>query len=118
MVVEMNRKISARFALGLIAGLCLLVWGFMSLPQWVASLRPEPKVKIIISLEQYKKIKEGMTISEVQAIVGSPGEVAGAGSINNTQWVRYLWKNKPLVTYASINFLNGQVAQREQQGLK
>ncbi|WP_395142768.1 hypothetical protein [Armatimonas sp.] len=114
----MNRKISARFALGLIAGLCFLVWGFMSLPQWIASLRPEPKVKIIISLEQYKKIKEGMTISEVQAVVGSPGEIMGAGSNSNTQWVRYSWKNRPLVTYASINFINGRVTQREQQGLE
>lgn len=51
------------------------------------------------------KLRDRMTIKQVQSIMGSPGHFVEAGNMPNGRWVRMFWKVKGLGTWDG-NFLN------------
>lgn len=72
-----------------------------------------------ITMEEYNKIKTGMTYEEVKEIIGSPGELSSTSSVGNYTVSIYTWYgNGTAGSNANVTFQNGYVSGKAQVGLK
>lgn len=73
----------------------------------------EPEV---VNLEKFNRIQKGMTIEQVEKILGKSGQVIAENNSNNSIGQVYSWKN-PQGSNAIIEFKDGQVVAKAQAGL-
>lgn len=71
-----------------------------------------------ITLEQYNKIKEGMTYQQVVNIVGSEGSLTANSSAGGISIEMYTWVGDGSYAVAEIGFQNGKVISMTQIGLE
>lgn len=142
----LSRKLDAKsffVVLGILAALALLVVGVLYAPAWIQETWAKATYKPLVTREMCRKIKPGMTVAQVQAIVGAKGEQTGQGSnlaqlkiapgMSQAQyneiihappsqrqpWEIYVWKNPPpWVTYLKVLFVNGYVTEITNHGLQ
>jgi outer membrane protein assembly factor BamE (lipoprotein component of BamABCDE complex) len=69
-----------------------------------------------INRDRFNKIQKGMTLKQVEEIVGSPGKLIADSSTSDETGQVYSWKN-PQGSNAIIEFKNGKVAAKAQAGL-
>ena len=70
-----------------------------------------------ISKAKYDKIKNGMSLSEVQDVVGSKGEETSSSSIGSSSYKSYRWKGDKF-SFISVRFKDDKVQSKSQYGLK
>ena len=70
-----------------------------------------------ISMGKYEKINNGMSISEVQDIIGSKGEETSSSSIGKSSYKSFRWKGEKF-SYISVRFKDDKVNSKSQYGLK
>jgi Domain of Unknown Function with PDB structure (DUF3862) len=71
----------------------------------------------IVTYEEYKKIKNGMSYDEVKKIIGQDGEEISNTSAGGFKTVMYQWMNAD-GTNAEVMFQNDKVDTKSQFGLK
>jgi hypothetical protein len=75
-----------------------------------------PQDELIVTLEKFNRIQKGMTIEQVEKILGTSGKIiAENNSVDNVGKV-YSWKN-PQGSNAIVEFKDGQVVAKAQAGL-
>jgi hypothetical protein len=82
-------------------------------PDDLASEQPED---LKITLTEFEKINQGMTIEEVEAIIGEPGKLIANSKVGDVSGQVYSWKNSK-GSNAIIEFRNGKVVAKAQAGL-
>ena len=72
-----------------------------------------------ITMEEYKKIENGMTYEEVVEIVGSEGELSANSSVSGYTTSIYTWYGNGVAgSNANVTFQNGKATGKAQVGLK
>jgi len=67
-----------------------------------------------ITLEEFDRIENGMTLKEVERLIGGPGALASSsGELHET----YTWDGDRLAGFAVISFDDGRVNAKQQVGL-
>lgn len=69
-----------------------------------------------ITRDRFNQIQNGMTLKQVEQIVGSPGKLIADSSTADETGQVYSWKN-PQGSNAIIEFKNGKVVAKAQAGL-
>lgn len=69
-----------------------------------------------INRDRFNKIQNGMTLKQVEEIIGTPGKLIADISTTDETGQVYSWKN-PQGSNAIIEFKNGKVAAKAQAGL-
>jgi hypothetical protein len=69
-----------------------------------------------INRDRFNQIKKGMTLKQVEEVIGSPGKLIADSSTPNGTGQVYSWKN-PQGSNAIVEFKNGKVAAKAQAGL-
>jgi hypothetical protein len=72
---------------------------------------------IVISLDEFNQIQNGMTVEQVDGIIGGPGKVSSSSQIGDSEHVNYQWAGKGLGDNAIISFQDGIVVAKTQIGL-
>lgn len=70
-----------------------------------------------ITMAKYEKIKNGMSVSEVEEVVGSKGEETSSSSIGSSSYKSYRWKGDKF-SFISVRFKDDKVNSKSQYGLK
>jgi len=71
----------------------------------------------VIALTKYNQIQNGMTIKQVQELIGSEGKLLGSSNTNNVVGKVYWWQNLQ-GSNAIVEFSNDLVVSKSQAGLK
>ncbi len=69
-----------------------------------------------INRDRFNQIQKGMTLKQVEEIIGSPGKLIADSSTSEETGQVYSWKN-PQGSNAIIEFKNGKVVAKAQAGL-
>jgi hypothetical protein len=69
-----------------------------------------------INRDRFNKIKKGMTLKQVELVIGIPGKLIADSSTSEGTGQVYSWKN-PQGSNAIVEFKNGKVAAKAQAGL-
>ncbi|NJM28181.1 MAG: hypothetical protein HC856_08010 [Pseudanabaena sp. RU_4_16] len=69
-----------------------------------------------INRDRFNQIKKGMTLKQVEGVIGNPGKLIADSSTPNGTGQVYSWKN-PQGSNAIVEFKNGKVAAKAQAGL-
>ncbi len=70
-----------------------------------------------ISMDKYEKIKNDMSLTEVEEIVGSKGEETSSSTIGKSTYKSYRWKGEKFSSI-SVRFKDDKVNSKSQYGLK
>lgn len=81
-----------------------------------AQTSPESTEANVITLEKFNRVEKGMTLAQVEKILGTSGSVIAENVSNNSIGKVYSWKN-PQGSNAIIEFKDGQVVAKAQAGL-
>lgn len=71
-----------------------------------------------ITLDEYNQIKEGMTLAEVEAIVGGPGQLISTEVVEGAEVRTYNWRGPGLIDNAVVIFTGDVVTTKTQIGLE
>ena len=88
-------------------------------PPTTAYTPPPPPTRPGITAEEFAQIQTGMTVDEVSAIVGTPGEVRVDSNIAGTHGLILAWESETLDSYgnAQIQFQDDVAISKAQFGL-
>ena len=75
-----------------------------------------PEGETVVTLEKFNRIQKGMTIEQVEKILGSSGKVIAENNSSDSIGKVYSWKNTQ-GSNAIIEFKDGQVVAKAQAGL-
>lgn len=78
----------------------------------------EDKDKCYISLDEFNRIKNGMSYDQVKEIVGCEGTVNSDTEIMGSKMTIYSWYGKDGISNANINIQDGKLINKTQIGLK
>lgn len=70
-----------------------------------------------ITMAKYLQLKNGMTIEQVESIVGRPGEELSSNEIGGIKTIMFMWQN-PGGANMNAMFQDGRMIQKSQFGLK
>ncbi|NNE64979.1 MAG: DUF3862 domain-containing protein [Pyrinomonadaceae bacterium] len=70
-----------------------------------------------ISKAKYDKIETGMSIDEVEKIIGSKGEETSSSSVGSSSYKSFRWKGEKF-SFISVRFKDDKVSSKSQYGLK
>lgn len=70
------------------------------------------------TLAQYQKIKVGMSVKEVQKILGSPGTEGSYNEIGGNKNLGMGWADGAGIYYVTGTFVNDKLVGKSQDGLK
>lgn len=84
----------------------------------VKSTAKSPANSPVCSLKEFNSIKNGMTLSQVQSIIGSKGTITSEYRDGDFSASSYEFKGNTEFSFVYISFLNGKVDSKMQAGLK
>jgi len=70
-----------------------------------------------INKEKYDKIKTGMSLKEVQDVIGSKGEETSSSSIGKSAYQSYKWKGEKY-SFITVRLKDDKVTSKSQYGMK
>lgn len=70
-----------------------------------------------ISKAKYEKIENGMSVEEVEEIIGSKGEETSSSSIGKSSYKAFRWKGEKF-SFISVRFKDDKVNSKSQYGMK
>lgn len=70
------------------------------------------------TLDEYNRVASGMTLEEVNAIFGGPGQSFSSFDSGGTKYESYTWDGTGFASSASISFENNKVVSKSQFGLE
>lgn len=82
---------------------------------------PKPAAKksaVNISKATFEKIKTGMTLEEVEKLVGDEGMLVGTNIINGRTKKIYKWSNDNFSSYIDVTIENEKVIEKQDKNLK
>jgi len=83
---------------------------------------PKPAAKnsaaVNINKATFEKINVGMTLEEVEKLVGDKGMLVGTNLINGRKTQIYKWSNDNFTSYIDVTIENGKVAEKKDKNLK
>jgi hypothetical protein len=85
-------------------------------PAPIVTAEPIQPSEVKITLEKFNQIQKGMTLQEVQEIIGSPGKLIAESKLGDVSGQVYSWKNSQ-GSNAIIEFKNSKVVAKAQAGL-
>ena len=71
-----------------------------------------------INKATFDKIKPGMTLEEVEKLVGDKGLLVGTNIINGRTKKIYKWSNDNFSTYIDVTIENGKVIEKDDKNLR
>jgi hypothetical protein len=71
----------------------------------------------LISLDKFNQVQNGMTITQVQRLIGHEGKLLGSSTVANVVGKVYWWQN-PQGSNALVEFRNDKVVSKSQAGLQ
>ena len=74
--------------------------------------------KCYITLEEFNKIKSGMTYKQVVDIVGCDGTVVSESTVMGSKMTIYSWYGKDGISNANVNINDNKLINKTQIGLK
>lgn len=106
----------------MILALCFLgfaVWFFVSSMGGSDNQGNDPS-KVLITLEEYNRIENGMTYEEVRDIIGGDGTLMSEVGEKDSPYytVSYSWEGKGLGANANFTFQGGKLSVKAQFGLE
>jgi hypothetical protein len=81
------------------------------------AINESKKDERVITYQEFNKIKDGMTLKQVQTIVGDSGTEDSSTSFGGTKMASYLFSNSDFSS-ATVMFHNGKVDSKMQFSLK
>jgi len=88
-------------------------------PPSIELILPSPALQEeeqVVTLDKFNRIQKGMTVEQVEKILGVSGKVIAENNSGNSIGQVYSWKN-PVGSNAIIEFKDGQVVAKAQAGL-
>jgi hypothetical protein len=83
---------------------------------------PKPAAKTsraaTINKAAFEKISVGMTLAEVEKIIGEEGLLVGTNIINGRKTQIYKWSSDNFSSYIDVTIENGKVAEKKDKNLK
>lgn len=79
---------------------------------------PSKKSAANINKASFEKIKIGMTLEEVEKIVGDKGMLVGTNIINGRTKYIYKWSNDNFSSYIDVTIENDKVSEKADKNLK
>lgn len=70
------------------------------------------------TMEEYLKIRDGMTVAQVEQIIGCPGEELSSSSMAGFYTVMYMWEGNTMMGNMNAMFQNDALVSKAQMGLK
>ncbi len=82
----------------------------------MAAINVLPEGEAVITLEKFNRIQKGMTIEQVERVLGASGKMIAENNSSDSVGKVYSWKN-PQGSNAIVEFKDGQVVEKAQAGL-
>lgn len=82
------------------------------------TVKKEEKKLSGVTMDQFVRIKEGMTYNEVVAILGSDGELTSSNELAGYKTVLYTWAGASFASNMNAMFQNDKMISKAQFGLK
>jgi hypothetical protein len=77
-----------------------------------------PKTSVKLTKAAFEKIKVGMTLAEVEKMLGDEGMLVSTMDVNGRKTQTYKWSNDNFTSYIDVVIENGKVAEKKDKGLK
>ena len=72
---------------------------------------------VVLTLEEFNQIQNGMSYSDVVAIIGGEGVLTSESSVGGTTMELFSWEGTSLGANGNVTFMNGKVTAKAQLGL-
>ena len=80
---------------------------------------PAPKKSAaVLSKSSFEKIKIGMTLGEVEKLLGEEGMLVSTMDVNGRKTQIYKWSNDNFTSYIDVTIENTKVVEKKNKGLK
>jgi hypothetical protein len=76
-----------------------------------------PGTSAEVTLAEYDRIEEGMTLQDVEAVVGGKGALSSSAKSDEYVIETYSWAGAPIGSTATVTFTGGRVTNKAQYGL-
>lgn len=70
------------------------------------------------TMEKYLAIRDGMTVQQVEQIIGCPGEELSSSSMAGFTTVMYMWEGNTMIGNMNAMFQNNALVSKAQMGLE
>jgi len=71
-----------------------------------------------LNKSSFEKIKVGMTLGEVEKMLGDEGMLVSTMDVNGRKTQIYKWSNDNFTSYIDVTIENGKVVEKKNKGLK
>lgn len=71
-----------------------------------------------ITMEEFNKIQNGLTLKQVEEIIGGKGEMQSSAGDGQFKSELYMWKGNTIGANANVTFQDGKVMAKAQFGLE
>ena len=71
-----------------------------------------------VTKASFNKIKNGMTLEEVEKLLGEKGMLVSTMDVNGRKTQIYKWSNDNFTSYIDVTIENGKVVEKKDKGLK
>lgn len=78
----------------------------------------EQKTSENLNKATFTRIKPGMSLAEVEKMMGEKGMLVSTMDVNGRKTQTYKWSNDNFSTYIDVVIENGKVAEKKEKGLK
>ena len=79
---------------------------------------PPPKPAVKLTKAAFEKIKIGMTLGEVEKMLGDEGMLVSTMDVNGRKTQIYKWSSDNFTSYIDVTMENGKVIEKKDKGLK
>ena len=79
---------------------------------------PPKSAPVKLTKSTFEQIKTGMTLSEVEKLMGDKGMLVSTMDVNGRKTQIYKWSNDNFTTYIDVTIENEKVVEKKDKGLK
>lgn len=79
---------------------------------------PRKNAPLALTKASFEKVKTGMTLDDVEKLMGEKGMLVSTMDINGRKTQIYKWSNNDFSSYIDVTIENGKVVEKKDKGLK